>query len=282
MRDEKLLAVLSRRERDVVDLLLQGKSNKQIALSLGISERTVEFHLKNIYNKLQVASRVELILKLGQTKDNISVDPVESTVDMQRANPDNGNQPARSRAARSLRNAVSLIKKEVAMAIQGSLEKLEIYLRSHLMFFSLLVLLIASLLTRYVIFKIGLYFWASYALLGLLLGFGSIGLGLLAKQSMKFHLLAVIIFAAVCPLIAAGFDRWYFNTIVPYTGPVSISFAGITATAERVISPGYSYSSKSFSSTSDILWQIAIVYTLVLFIFSRAAGKWSQSKMVKA
>jgi len=39
---------LSRREEEVVDLLLQGKSNKQIALALHISERTVEFHLKNI------------------------------------------------------------------------------------------------------------------------------------------------------------------------------------------------------------------------------------------
>lgn len=45
MKDEKFSAVLSRREKDVVDLLLQGKSNKQIALALGVSERTVEFHL---------------------------------------------------------------------------------------------------------------------------------------------------------------------------------------------------------------------------------------------
>ncbi len=282
MRDERLFAVLSRREKDVVDLLLQGKSNKQIALSLGISERTVEFHLKNVYNKLQVASRVELIIRLGQASGSISADPVESTVDTQRANLDNGNQPARSRAARSLRNAVSLVTKEVAMAIQDFFEKLENYLRNHLMFFSLLVLLITSLLTRYVIFEIVLYYWVSYALLGLLLGFGSIRLGL-AKQTTKFHLLVLIIFAVLCPLIAAGFDRWYFNTIVPYTGPVSISFAGITATAKRVIlSPGYSYSSKNFSITSDILWHIAIAYMLVLFVFSRAVGKWSQNKMVKA
>lgn len=56
---------LSPRETQVTDLLLQGKSNKQIALSLGITERTVEFHLKNVYAKHQVSSRVELILKLG-------------------------------------------------------------------------------------------------------------------------------------------------------------------------------------------------------------------------
>ena len=58
---------LTPREREVVKLLLQGKSNKLIALSLGISRRTVEFHLKNVYAKFQVSSRVELILKLVNT-----------------------------------------------------------------------------------------------------------------------------------------------------------------------------------------------------------------------
>jgi DNA-binding CsgD family transcriptional regulator len=57
---------LSNREWDVLKLLLQGKSNKLIASSLGISNRTVEFHLKNIYAKFQVSSRIELILKLGK------------------------------------------------------------------------------------------------------------------------------------------------------------------------------------------------------------------------
>lgn len=56
---------LSNREWEVVNLLLQGKSNKLIASSLGISDRTVEFHLKNVYAKFQVSSRIELILKLG-------------------------------------------------------------------------------------------------------------------------------------------------------------------------------------------------------------------------
>ena len=46
----------SERENDVIKLLLQGKSNKQIALDLGISTRTVEFHLSNIYAKLGVSS----------------------------------------------------------------------------------------------------------------------------------------------------------------------------------------------------------------------------------
>jgi DNA-binding CsgD family transcriptional regulator/uncharacterized membrane protein len=58
---------LSNREWEVVDLLLEGKSNKLIASSLGISERTVEFHLKNIYTKFQVSSRMEFVLKLGES-----------------------------------------------------------------------------------------------------------------------------------------------------------------------------------------------------------------------
>jgi DNA-binding CsgD family transcriptional regulator len=58
---------LSKRQQQVVELLLQGKSNRQIASKLGISESTVEFHLRNIYGKLQVNSRTEAILKLGQS-----------------------------------------------------------------------------------------------------------------------------------------------------------------------------------------------------------------------
>lgn len=59
--------LFSEREKEVVGLLLQGKSNKQIALALGISESTVEFHLKNIYIKLQVSSRTEAVLKFSES-----------------------------------------------------------------------------------------------------------------------------------------------------------------------------------------------------------------------
>jgi DNA-binding CsgD family transcriptional regulator len=69
------------REKEVVELLLQGKSNKQIALALAISESTVEFHLKNVYKKLQVSSRTEAVLRLGKSTGNgISDELGESTV----------------------------------------------------------------------------------------------------------------------------------------------------------------------------------------------------------
>lgn len=56
----------SEREEEVIELLKQGKSNKQIALALGITESTVESHLTKIYAKLGVSSRVEAILRLGE------------------------------------------------------------------------------------------------------------------------------------------------------------------------------------------------------------------------
>lgn len=73
-----MIPELSNREREVVDLLRQGKSNKLIALALGISERTVEFHLKNIYAKYQVNTRLELVLRLEQ-EDKLGVSTVEET-----------------------------------------------------------------------------------------------------------------------------------------------------------------------------------------------------------
>lgn len=57
---------LSKRQTEVLTLVLAGKSNKQVGSKLGITERTVEFHLKNIYEKFRVTSKVELILKLGE------------------------------------------------------------------------------------------------------------------------------------------------------------------------------------------------------------------------
>ncbi len=52
---------LSKREREVLQLLTEGGENKAIAASLGITVNTVEKHLENIYKKLGVTSRTEAI-----------------------------------------------------------------------------------------------------------------------------------------------------------------------------------------------------------------------------
>lgn len=50
---------LSPREREVLELLTEGATNKEIASSLGISENTVKNHLKNILEKLHLQNRVQ-------------------------------------------------------------------------------------------------------------------------------------------------------------------------------------------------------------------------------
>lgn len=106
---------LSAREKEVVDLLLKGKSNKLIASALGISDRTVEFHLKNVYAKYQVSTRTELILKLGTStgaaKGDLVDDLGHSTVVENGEMAENGD----SLRAISLREAVSIIGKELKM-----------------------------------------------------------------------------------------------------------------------------------------------------------------------
>ncbi len=59
-----LPAVLTTREREVVERLVDGHSEKQVATRLGISLQTVHAHVKSIYRKLQVGSRSELLTRL--------------------------------------------------------------------------------------------------------------------------------------------------------------------------------------------------------------------------
>jgi DNA-binding CsgD family transcriptional regulator len=111
---------LSKREKEVVNLLLQGKSNKQIASFLNISVRTVEFHLKNVYIKHQVSSRIELILKLGNTTGSAIAEKLgDSTVDKLMKNTENRdrhNSPMDW--ATSSRDTLSSISEELEMKKQ--------------------------------------------------------------------------------------------------------------------------------------------------------------------
>lgn len=53
---------LTEREQEVLRLLAKGWSNARIAQELAISERTVRYHLQNIYNKIGVSTRGEAIV----------------------------------------------------------------------------------------------------------------------------------------------------------------------------------------------------------------------------
>lgn len=65
-RLREALTQLSQREREVLDELLAGHYNKNIADHLGITPRTVEFHRANVFTKMGVGSAVELAHLLGR------------------------------------------------------------------------------------------------------------------------------------------------------------------------------------------------------------------------
>jgi len=67
------LDLLTKREREIIQLLSRGESNKSIALSLDISYDTVKQHVRHILNKLNLSSRVKaavLFAKEQQAEDD--------------------------------------------------------------------------------------------------------------------------------------------------------------------------------------------------------------------
>jgi DNA-binding NarL/FixJ family response regulator len=59
---------LSPREREILELLAAGFPNKQIADRLGLTDGTVRWHLRHVYNKLHVRSRTEAALKFRSSQ----------------------------------------------------------------------------------------------------------------------------------------------------------------------------------------------------------------------
>lgn len=64
------LALLTPREREVMDLVIAGKANKVIAFELGLSMKTVEFHRAHVMKKMKVDSVAELVdMCISATKE---------------------------------------------------------------------------------------------------------------------------------------------------------------------------------------------------------------------
>jgi DNA-binding NarL/FixJ family response regulator len=59
---------LTAREREILELVVHGLSNKEISDRLSLSVESVRWHLKHIYQKLHVHSRTEAALKFRPTK----------------------------------------------------------------------------------------------------------------------------------------------------------------------------------------------------------------------
>ncbi len=62
LRDVLIGKGLSNREAEVAELVSKGLSNKEVANQLFVTEKTVKFHLTNIYKKMSVKSRAQLIV----------------------------------------------------------------------------------------------------------------------------------------------------------------------------------------------------------------------------
>jgi DNA-binding NarL/FixJ family response regulator len=62
LQDDSLTA----REKEVLDLLIEGKTYKEIGLNLFVSIDTVRTHVRKVYDKLHIHSRTEIILKFGK------------------------------------------------------------------------------------------------------------------------------------------------------------------------------------------------------------------------
>jgi DNA-binding CsgD family transcriptional regulator len=78
LREHLISNGLSNREAEVAGEVAKGLSNKQAAANLFVTEKTIKFHLTNIYKKLDIKSRSQLIIWCAPKMDFIE-DPEEST-----------------------------------------------------------------------------------------------------------------------------------------------------------------------------------------------------------
>ena len=59
---ERVFTQLSEREKEVLTLIAQGRSNKEIGTALGVTEGTVKIHVTNLMGKLGVTARTEAVV----------------------------------------------------------------------------------------------------------------------------------------------------------------------------------------------------------------------------
>ena len=82
---------LSRRETEVVVLVLQGLTNKQVADKLCVAEKTVKFHLTNIYKRMKISRRSQIVwtLPLGDFLEKFKESPSQQNLEAGASNPSN-------------------------------------------------------------------------------------------------------------------------------------------------------------------------------------------------
>jgi|GEM_PF-1402996 DNA-binding NarL/FixJ family response regulator len=63
-----MLPGLTTREQQILDLIAEGLTNKQISCHISISESTVENHIHNIYGKLRISNRAQAVAYAFQSR----------------------------------------------------------------------------------------------------------------------------------------------------------------------------------------------------------------------
>jgi LuxR family transcriptional regulator, transcriptional regulator of spore coat protein len=63
-KDMRVKSLLTNREREVFELLVQDKTTKEIAAQLFVSEKTVRNHISNVMKKLNVKGRPQAVVEL--------------------------------------------------------------------------------------------------------------------------------------------------------------------------------------------------------------------------
>ena len=61
--------ILTPREKEIFNLLIKNQSTRDIAKTLGISEKTVRNHISNVIQKLGVDSRIQAVFELVRLKE---------------------------------------------------------------------------------------------------------------------------------------------------------------------------------------------------------------------
>jgi two-component system, NarL family, nitrate/nitrite response regulator NarL len=65
------LSALTTRETQIAKAVAEGRGNREIATQLGITEQTVKNHLTSIFEKVGVASRLQLALAILRERDQV-------------------------------------------------------------------------------------------------------------------------------------------------------------------------------------------------------------------
>lgn len=124
LRDVLIQKGLSNREAEVAELVSKGLSNKEVANQLFVTEKTVKFHLTNIYKKMNVKSRAQLIVwclpHLGFVENEVQATAQTATTQNQAAGASINTIPAGNATVSSAINNVTPIRNDIGSGNNGN------------------------------------------------------------------------------------------------------------------------------------------------------------------